>query len=255
MDIVTVGALGAAMLLVFAPLIANGSIVYFIDVGSMLIVVFGSLAAVASTVNMSDLKGMGGVLKKAFFNKPEDPSFTINLLVDLGEKARREGILALERELKAIDSEFLRKAIQLAVDGNEVDVIREVMETEIEYIGDRHKTGRMFLERLATMAPAYGMVGTLIGLIQMLKNLDDPDALGPGMAVALVTTFYGALLANGFYTPIANKLQLRSKEELLIKQLVLTGILSIQAGDNPRALREKLETFIAPSLRQGGEQL
>lgn len=254
MDILTVGGIGLALALIFGPLLMDGSIIYFFDIPSMIIVVLGSTAAVFSEYRMSDVKNAVPVLKKALFNKGEDASFTINLLVDLGDKARKEGILALERELKAIENAFLRKAIQFAVDGNETEVIREVMETEIEYIEQRHKLGQSIFDNYAALSPAFGMIGTLVGLIQMLQNLDDPAALGPGMSVALVTTFYGAVLANALFTPIVKKLELRSQEELIIKQIVLTGIIAIQSGDNPRVLRDKLETFIPPANRQGGEQ-
>lgn len=254
MDIVTIVGLGLVLVLVFGPLIVGGTIMYFIDIPSFVIVVLGASAAVAIGYTVKDLTNFINALRQAFFPKVQDLQSTINLLVDLGEKARREGILALERELKAIESAYLRKAIQLAVDGNEVEIIQTVMQTEIDYIEERHKLNIKICRDFASLAPAYGMVGTLIGLIQMLKNLDDPSALGPGMAVALVTTFYGSLMANWIFTPLSNKLERRHNEEILIKQMTLAGILSIQSGDNPRILRDKLETFISPSLRQTSEQ-
>lgn len=254
MDLATVIGLGGCLLFVFLPLVIDGTITYFIDFPSMQIVIGGTIMAVLCMFSVKDLKGLIPALRNAIFLKKHDAVGVVNLMVDLGEKARREGILALERELKGINDEYLRKAIQLAVDGNEVDTIRGVMETEIEYIEARHKRNRDILEKASQLAPAMGMLGTLIGLIQMLKNLDDPSALGPGMAVALITTFYGSLIANVFCIPLLNKLALRTGEEVVVKNLVLNGILSIQAGDNPRVLRDKLETFIAPALRQSKEQ-
>lgn len=251
MDIATIAGIGLGFVLVFAPIILAGDIVLFIDFGSILIVVGGSIASTITSFSLKDFLGIGNVVKVALFGTDLDITSKVDTLIDLGEKARREGILALERELKGIEDEFMRKAIQLAVDGNEVEVIASVMGTEIEYLEQRHKKGKDIFDQLAMFAPAFGMLGTLVGLIQMLKNLDDPSNIGAGMALALVTTFYGSLLANVLYTPIANKLAIRSQDELLTKSLILEGILSIQSGDNPRVLRDKLETFIAPKYRKG----
>jgi chemotaxis protein MotA len=179
---------------------------------------------------------------------------TIDGLVDLGEKARREGILALEQEMGRQQDEFLKKAMQLAVDGNEPDVIEQVMSIEIENVEERHKTGQAMFEALATYAPAYGMLGTVIGLIQMLKSLDDPSTIGQGMALCLITTFYGSIVANVVGLPISSKLKRRSKEEVLVKNMVLFGVLSIHSGDNPRVTRDKLETFVPPKFRKGSQK-
>lgn len=250
MDIASIIGVALTFILVFSPIIMSGMLMSFIDIGSILIVVGGSIAAVFTAYPLAEVLSTIKVLKKVFFAGSSDPKKIINTLVDLGEKARREGILALERELKSIDDEFLRKAIQFAVDGNEIETIEAVMNSEIDAIEERHKVGKSILENMATFAPGFGMLGTLIGLIQMLQNLSDPSNIGAGMAVALITTFYGSLLANGLWSPMAVKLERRSKEELIMKQLVLAGIVSIQSGDNPRVLRDKLETFIAPGLRE-----
>jgi chemotaxis protein MotA len=250
MDIASIIGVALTFILVFSPIIMSGMLMSFIDIGSILIVVGGSIAAVFTAYPLVEVLSTIKVIKKVFFAGGSDPKSIINTLVDLGEKARREGILALERELKSIDDEFLRKAIQFAVDGNEIETIEAVMNSEIDAIEERHKVGKSILENMATFAPGFGMLGTLIGLIQMLQNLSDPSNIGAGMAVALITTFYGSLLANGLWTPMAVKLERRSKEELILKQLVLAGIVSIQSGDNPRVLRDKLETFIAPGLRE-----
>jgi len=250
MDIASIIGVALTFILVFSPIIMSGLLMSFIDIGSILIVVGGSIAAVFTAYPLAEVLSTIKVLKKVFFAGGSDPKNIINTLVDLGEKARREGILALERELKSIDDEFLRKAIQFAVDGNEIETIEAVMNSEIDAIEERHKVGKSILENMATFAPGFGMLGTLIGLIQMLQNLSDPSNIGAGMAVALITTFYGSLLANGLWSPMAVKLERRSKEEIILKQLVLAGIVSIQSGDNPRVLRDKLETFIAPGLRE-----
>ncbi len=250
MDIASIIGVAFTFILVFSPIIMSGMLMSFIDIGSILIVVGGSIAAVFTAYPLAEVLSTIKVLKKVFFSDKSDAKGIINTLVDLGEKARREGILALERELKSIDDEFLRKAIQFAVDGNEIETIEAVMNSEIDAIEERHKVGKSILENMATFAPGFGMLGTLIGLIQMLQNLSDPSNIGAGMAVALITTFYGSLLANGLWSPMAVKLERRSKEELILKQLVLAGIIAIQSGDNPRVLRDKLETFIAPGLRE-----
>jgi len=253
MDLGTVLGLVLANALVFIPIIMAGDLESFIDIPSILIVVGGAISAVLTSFPIPELFGAFAALKKAFFSKPQDYAKIIDSLVDFGEKARREGLLALERELANFDDDFLKKAIQLAVDGNEVQVIEGVMGIEIDNIEDRHKTGKDIFDALGSLAPAFGMIGTLIGLIQMLKALDDPSNIGAGMAVALITTFYGSLIANTICIPLATKLDRRSKHEVLEKNIILSGILAIQSGDNPRVLRDKLETFIPPKLRKGSK--
>ncbi len=253
MDIGTVVGLVLSFSLVFVPIFLAGDLAAFYDAPSIMIVVGGAIAAVLMSFPIPELVGALGALKKAFFSKPQDYPKMIDSLVDLGEKARREGLLALERELGNLSDEFLKKAIQLAVDGNEVQVIEGVMGIEIENIEERHRVGKAIFDALGSLAPAFGMIGTLIGLIQMLKALDDPSNIGAGMAVALITTFYGSMIANTMCIPIATKLDRRSKLEILEKNIILNGILSIQSGDNPRVLRDKLETFIAPKLRKGSK--
>jgi chemotaxis protein MotA len=253
MDLGTIIGLVLALGLVFIPIILAGDMGSFIDPASIMIVIGGAISAIVISYPLSELTGAVGIVKKAFFSKAQDYPKLIDSLVDLGEKARREGLLALERELGNLDDEFLKKAIQLAVDGNEVQVIEGVMGIEIENIEDRHKVGKSIFDALGSLAPAYGMIGTLIGLIQMLKALDDPSNIGAGMAVALITTFYGSLIANTFCIPLSSKLDRRSKMEILEKNIILNGILSIQSGDNPRVLRDKLETFIPPKMRKGSK--
>jgi len=251
MDISTIIGLVLGMILVFVPIIMKGQMAAFIDPASVMIVIGGAFSAIFTSYPLKTVLGLGNVLKKTLFVESKDPTEIIDVLVNLGEKARREGILALEREAKNIDDDFMRKAIQLAVDGNEVEVIENVMETEIEYVENRHKVGKQILDDLGALAPGFGMLGTLVGLVMMLQNLDDPSNIGGGMAVALITTFYGSLVANVIFIPMATKVQYYSNAEVLLKTMMLAGIISIQSGDNPRVLREKLETFLAPSLRKG----
>ena len=248
MDISTVLGLIIAGACLFMALAAD--IEAFIDIDSVLIVIGGALGATMISFTLSDVLGMFSVTKNAFFAKAKDQGQLINSMVDLGEKARREGILALEREMPRIDDIFLKKALQLAVDGNEPEVIETVMGTEIDNVDERHKVGKAFWETLGAMTPAWGMIGTLVGLIMMLKELDDPSAIGVGMAIALITTLYGSIIANLVALPMANKLARRSQEEILLMNMVLFGVLSIHSGDNPRVTREKLETFVPPKSRK-----
>lgn len=250
MDKTTVFGIAACFVLVFLPIIMANSLSSFWDLASILIVVLGSLGATAASFPIEQVKGMGKVVKKAFVNTPINYVIWIDQLSEFAEKARREGILALEREMKSITDGFLLKAVQLAVDGNEVQTIEAVMGNDIDALEERHKTNRAFIESAGFYAPAFGMLGTLIGLIQMLKALNDPANIGAGMAVALITTFYGSLLANAVYIPVAKKLEKLTKDEVQLRNMILTGVMAIQSGDNPRVLRDKLEAFLPPSQRK-----
>jgi len=251
MDIATVLGILLAIAAVFGPIILQGTIHLFIDLPSVYIVLVGSLAATMTSVTMSDMVGIFGVTRNALFSKPQDLGRIVDNLVDLGEKARREGILALEREMGRIDDPFMKKAVQLAVDGNEPEVIENVMANDVDNLEARHNRGKALFDALGELAPAFGMLGTLIGLIQMLDSLDDPSNIGSGMAVALVTTFYGSCIANMMAIPLSKKLSIRSAEEILVKNMILFGVLSIHSGDNPRVTRDKLETFVPPKQRKG----
>ncbi len=173
----------------------------------------------------------------------------IRQIIDLSNIARKEGLLSLEEAASNIEDEFLKKGIMLVVDGTDPDLVRAILESEMDGISGRHKEGIGFWETLAAMGPAWGMIGTLIGLINMLKNLNDPSSLGPAMAVALVTTFYGSLLANWICAPVAAKLKMKDGQEYAVKGIEVEGLLSIQAGENPRIIEEKLKSFISPKER------
>ncbi|MDD3050829.1 MAG: motility protein A [Candidatus Cloacimonetes bacterium] len=254
MDISSIIGLSLGFVLVFFPILLKGQLAAFIDPASVMIVMGGAISAIFTSYPLKTVLGAGAVIKQAFIVQKKDPVETIDILVNLGEKARREGILALEREAKDIKDDFMKKAIQLAVDGNEVEIIENVMSTEIEYISERHRIGKKILDDMGALAPGFGMLGTLVGLVMMLQSLDDPSNIGAGMAVALITTFYGSLVANVMFIPMANKVDFYSKEEVMMKMMTLAGIISIQSGDNPRVLREKLETFLSPSMRKKKEE-
>lgn len=248
MDIGTiVGIIAAYGLIVFA---IGTQLVLFINIPSALIVIGGTLGATMVSFPLGRVLGAMNVAKNAFFIKKLDPSIMIKDLIEYAGRARKEGILALESVVGSIKDEFLAKGLQLAVDGLEPRFIQKILETEIQFIEDRHKQGADVFSTMAALAPAFGLIGTLVGLVLMLQSMDDPSAIGPSMAVALITTFYGAVLANTLFLPISGKLQSRSKEELLVKELILEGILSIASGDNPRIMEQKLNSFLPPKLRK-----
>jgi len=221
----------------------------FVNVPSLLIVVGGTIGASLINYPLKEVLGVGGIIKNAFFYQMQSSQDLIASLVDFAGKARRDGILALQSVVKEVGDPFLEKGIQMAVDGQETENIDNILSTEIDYIRSRHKLGSEILLTMGTFAPAMGLIGTLIGLVQMLQNMSDPSSIGPAMAVALLTTFYGAILANMVFLPLAGKLKTRSSEEVLVKELILEGILSISAGDNPRTMEQKLHTFLSPKHR------
>jgi len=249
-DIATIIGFVVAFGLVVAGILQGGSLATFIDPPSLLIVVGGTIGATLVNYSLPQVLGLVGIIKNAFFSQSYNPDKWIEVLVEFAGKSRRDGILSLESSLNEINDDFLKKGIQLAIDGLEPQVIRNILETEIDHIEERHNTGSDICMTMSAFAPALGLIGTLIGLVLMLQNMDDPSSIGPAMAVALLTTFYGAILANLVFTPIAGKLKGKSKDEILTKELLLEGILSITAGDNPRVLEQKLHAFLAPKLRK-----
>ncbi|MBI1390331.1 MAG: motility protein A [bacterium] len=249
MDLSTVVGIVLAWGLIMASIIAGGAPGAFIDIPSALTVIGGTFALTLVNYPIPAVLGLGGVLKNAFFNKPVSPLDMVSTLVSFAERARREGILALEGSMDEIEDEFVATGLRLAVDGVEPELIKDILQTELAFIEDRHKGGREVLDFMASIAPAMGMIGTLMGLVQMLKNLSDPNAIGPSMALALLTTMYGALIANCFCIPVSGKLKVRTAEEILLKEVAIEGVMSIQAGDNPRILEQKLLAFLAPSMR------
>ena len=227
------------------------AILEFGDGPSVMIVVGGTLAACLISVKLKNfitgLKSFGVTLKPPVL----DPAAAIGTIVQLANTARKEGVLALEESAANMEDQFLKKGIMLIVDGTDPELVKSIMETELSYTDERHTNNAVFYENMATYAPSWGMLGTMVGLILMLGQLEDPSTLGPMMAVALITTFYGCILANFICNPVANKLKDISKEEILFKTVMVEGMLSIQAGENPRIIEEKLKSFLAPALRSG----
>ncbi len=231
-------------------ILQGGPLSIFINVPSILIVFGGTAGNALVHYPFSDVFDAINVAKKTFLHKEQPINDLIIQLMEFANKARKEGILALQGAMEEVKDEFLIKAMQMAVDGQEPETLRAMLSTEIEYIEQRHEKGSQIFLSLAAYAPAMGMVGTLIGLVQMLQTMDDPASIGPAMAVALLTTFYGAVIANLVCTPLSGKLQMRSKAEVLQKTLIIEGMQSILSGENPRIMEQKLHSFIAPKLRE-----
>jgi len=194
-------------------------------------------------------KTVPGFMKMFVIVRKYDVPGTITLMIGFAEQARREGILALENSLEKVEDPFLKKGIQLAVDGTERTIIEKILETEKEQIEERHKANYAFLEALIAMGPTFGMMGTTIGLVLMLKNMNDPSSIGPAMAIALITTFYGSIVANMIGWPVLTKLKIRHNQEMAQKQVMLEGVLAVQAGENPRIVQWKLSAYLDPATR------
>jgi chemotaxis protein MotA len=228
---------------------SGGNLGAYIDFPSILITVGGTAGAVTMAHSSDVLKSAAGAFKSAFVSNEPNLLAMVQTIVSFAEKARREGLLALESDVADLDDEFLRKSIQLVVDGTDPELVKAILDTEIGILEDRHSANKAIFDAMAELAPAYGMIGTLIGLIAMLGNLSDVSALGPGMAVALITTMYGSMIANMFAIPTSKKLAARSAKEIVSMELMVEGILAIQAGENPRIVEEKLKVFLPPRLR------
>lgn len=222
----------------------------YIDIPSVLIVFGGTIGSLMIAFKMEQMKSFVKIFMVSIKPPQEDFTALIEKLVQYATDARRDGILALEGAVGSETNEFLKGGLQMAVDGHEPDTIRVLLEIDMDQTSTRHKGNAAVFDQLAGFAGAMGMVGTLIGLVAMLLNMADPSAIGPSMAVALLTTMYGAVLGNTVGAPVANILLIRNDEETLVKELILEGIMSIQSGDNPRTLEDKLNSFLAPSERK-----
>lgn len=247
MDLASViGIVGAIGLLIMAMLLA-GDISMFIDTQSCIIVFGGSLFVVLANYNLGQFLGIGKIMGKAFMFKIESPDDLIEKSVEMADAARKGGFLALEEA--EITNPFMQKGVDMLVDGHDADVVRATLQKDITLTTERHETGKGMLMALADCAPAMGMIGTLIGLVAMLSNMDDPKAIGPAMAVALLTTLYGAFLANVLAIPMANKLAIRLAEEKMNQELILDAVLGIQDGQNPRVIEGLLKNYLAEGKR------
>lgn len=249
MDFATILGVISAFGLVAIAIVMGGGVHLFINVPALMIVVGGTLGATMINYPLGDVFGVFKVVKKTIFTRKISTGELIKRFIRFAKKSRKEGILALEGDVKNVRDEFLKKGIQLSIDGLEPQEIQDILETEVGFIRTRHQLGAEVFTTMGTYAPALGMIGTLIGLVQMLQTLDDPGAIGPAMAVALLTTFYGSIMANIMCLPLAGKLRARSKEEVLAREMTIRGIISLSNGDNPRILEQKLLAFLSPDQR------
>lgn len=245
MEITSIIGLAVGLICIVVSILIGGPLSAFVNAGAIFIVFGGTIAATIVSFDAKTLKSipeiMKNITKKSEINLRED----IDMIINIANIARREGLLALDDAVQDIDNRFLKKGIMLIVDGVDTELLKDILETEIHFLQQRHEVGQGVMKSMATYAPAFGLIGTLIGLINMLLNLNDPDALGPAMSVALVTTFYGALLANLIFTPIAKKLETNTANESMEMELLLEGLLSIQDGENTRIIKDKLTAFIS----------
>lgn len=250
MDIATVIGLVFGFAVVFGSILLGGPISTFIDIPSIIIVVGGMLCSVMIHFSLPQFLTIFTIIKKTVLVKVPSPHEIIQQMVNYAAISRRDGALALEEQIRKTDNTFMAKGLQMLVDGQEETAIRDIMSLEIQYLQERHSNGKKILEFMGASAPAFGMLGTLIGLVQMLRNLSSPEGLGAGMAVALITTFYGSILANLVFIPLAGKLGIYSKAEIMAMEMTVEGICTISRGENPTVVREKMQTFVAPAHRQ-----
>ncbi|MCZ7583428.1 MAG: MotA/TolQ/ExbB proton channel family protein [Deltaproteobacteria bacterium] len=249
MDIATIIGLISAFGLIIASILTSGDVTAFLDVPSVLIVILGSFAVLFVFYPIKDVLSLFKVLAKTVVNRNYEANVHVERLIKFGQLVRTEGILALEEAGKDVEDPFLKKGLMLAIDGTETEQILTQLEGEIAAIEERHKKGADMLAALGTVSPAMGLIGTLIGLVIMLQNMSDPSAIGPAMAVALLTTFYGAIMANVVFNPMAGKLRARSADESLYNTVIMVGIESISKGDNPRIIESRLNSLLPTSKR------
>ncbi len=250
MDIATIIGVLFGLVVIVGSIIAGGGAMAFVHIPSLAITMGGMLCATMIHFSLPQFLGIFSIVKKTIVTKIPSSSELIQKMVNYAAINRRDGALALEQEIQNINDMFFVKGLQMLVDGQDSENIRELMSLEIQYLQDRHSTGKKILEFMGAAAPAFGMIGTLIGLVQMLRNLDSPESIGAGMAVALLTTFYGAFAANLILIPLAGKLGIYSKAEVTAMEMITEGVCAIAQGENPTAVREKMQAFISHSRRE-----
>ncbi|MDR1047859.1 MAG: motility protein A [Treponema sp.] len=251
MDISTiVGIAGAFGMVVFSVLVGGGSILSLVDLPSFLMVVLGSYFALITSTSLSDGLAIWSIIGRTFNIPVFNEQSIIQKMMSFSEKARREGLLALEDELEDLDDEFMKKGLRLVVDGTDAEIIRSLMELELSQMQGRHADKIGTVNQWGALAPGLGMLGTVVGLIGMLQNLEDTAAIGPNMALALVTTLYGSMVANLLMIPFVMKLRAQDSKESMVREMIIEGVLSIQAGDNTRILAMKLLAYLNPQDRR-----
>ena len=255
MDLATVGGLVLAITAILVSyLMEGGKIGAILQLPAMLLVILGTIGAGTITTSLKTLMSLPTFLRIAMFANPRSPVELINTIVTLAEKARRDGLLPLESEAKKIKDPFLKKAVELVVDGTDPAVVRGILETEMAFISVRHKEGATLFQKLGGFSPTLGILGTVLGLIHTLGNTSDASKMAESIAGAFIATLWGVGLANLFYLPIGDKLKLRHEEEQLFLELAMEGVISIQGGENPRVIRTKLLSFLEPKVRTEGQK-
>lgn len=250
MDIGTVmGILLGAGLIVGAIATGAGGLKVFINIPSLGITIGGMLCATLIHFSLSQVFSIFSIIKKTLFSKLTPPKQIVQQMVDFAAINKRDGALALEQKIGSVNDKFFSNGLQMLVDGSKPEAIRDIMEMEIQYLQERHGTGKKILEFMGAAAPAFGMIGTLIGLVQMLCDMSDPNSIGMGMATALLTTFYGAFAANLLFIPLAGKLGIYSQAEVTSKEMMIEGICAISNGENPTAIKSKLHVFVSGKHR------
>lgn len=249
MDLSSVIGFAGGIAAILITILVSGSLAGYYDLPSIICTFGGTIAMTFMAFPIKKLKEGFVALRHVFIYSEKDAESIIKAIIDLANIARKEGLLALEEAAQELKDDFLQKGILLIVDGTDPELVRNILETELSFIDERHSSNQGVYEFIAAIGPGFGMLGTLIGLINMLANLSDPSTVGPNMAVAIVTTLYGSIIANLFCNPVINKLRIRSSQEALLKEVMLEGMLSIQAGENPRIIEEKLKAFMSPKLR------
>lgn len=254
MDITTIIGVVAGFGVMLAGILQSGDLMNFWDPASVFIVVLGTICAIVASFPLSTLKNIPKHFKIVIQGNKFDTAPLIDSLVELAQIARKNGLLALEEKANELEDPFFKRSLMLIVDATEAEQVKEMLEAEVESMADRHAEEAAIYERGSAYAPAFGMIGTLIGLINMLKsmNLDEggSDSIGPSMSVALITTLYGVVFANLFFNPIAKKLDIRNNEEILYRQIIIEGVMGIQAGDNPKTLKERLVSSLSKKQQQ-----
>ena len=249
MDFATIIGLILGTALLLGAVMVDGPIGPFIHIPSFCITIGGAFTGILINFPISSVKNAVSVIKQCFLVKLPSEDSVIERFKAFAVTARRDGLLALENELEQVDDKFLKRGLEMVVGGSTREDLTAILDTEIAYIEHRHQSGKKLLDAMGAAAPAFGMIGTLIGLIQMLRTLDDPSKIGGGMAVALLTTLYGALVANFICIPLAGKLEMRSREEVLIRELMLSGLTCLVDGHPPRVVEERLVAFVSPQRR------
>jgi len=250
MDIATLLGTLLCFGMVLSSMAGDSGLGTFIHVPSLLLVGGGTIGVTMMNFTLADMKSLFRVILRTYLFKLNTPGQEIERIIEYANLARKEGLLALEGKLKEVDDAFFGKGIQLVIDGFSAETVRDIMELEADWQRQRHAHGKKMLDAVGAFAPAFGMIGTLVGLVQMLQNLSDPSRIGGGMATALLTTLYGAMAANMVFIPLAGKCEVRAKQEGLLRDLMVEGIIAIQSGEKPQLIKEKLKSFLAPSVRE-----